>query len=357
VLVVVVAFVILRPGSVSVVRHLVGRGGETHAPFSRRLLVYGRHALTPAQVAALTRAASGPITAVHARELAFGSGDPAYPVVPVLAFTVDAASFAAAAETPSLQDALSRGVVLSYTSARLRRTTVGGTVRLRDGRALRVSAVVDDRLLAGYEAAGTQSVLGAPETQNASYLLVGRDSSPARLRNALPGVDLRIESTTRNGFVSSADSVLTQQQVKAQFGEFAITGGGQLRLDPTWRARWITSSVLPQLGVVTCNKAVLPFLRAAMQEVTARGLGALVHTADFQREGGCWNPRIVRFGAGQISAHAWGIAVDINVDDNPLGVAARQDPRLVAIMVAHGFTWGGNFLRPDGAHFEWVGTR
>jgi len=85
-------------------------------------------------------------------------------------------------------------------------------------------------------------------------------------------------------------------------------------------------------------------------------LGATVHSADFAYEGGCYAPRIARFSnGGSVSAHSWGIAVDINVDVNPLGGKPRQDPRLVAIMTAHNFTWGGRWLRPDGAHFEWVG--
>ncbi|MEO6204544.1 MAG: M15 family metallopeptidase [Mycobacteriales bacterium] len=339
-------------------RRTVSPAPETHEPFSRRLLVYGRHGLTPAEVAAVSRAAVGPVTAVHGRELAFASGRAGYPVVPVLGFTVDAASYAAAAENPGLTADLARGLVLSRTSARLRKTSAGGTVRLADGRRLRVSAVVADHLLGGYEAAGTQSILGAPASPNASYLLVGAGSSPERLRRALPDLGLRIMATTRNGFMSAADTVLTQLQNKAQFGEFAVsTGPGHMRLDPTWEATRLATGRLPQLGRVTCNKAVLPHLRAAMQEVTARGLGSLVHTADFQRQGGCWSPRVVRFGAGQISSHTWGIAVDINVDNNPLGATPRQDPRLVTIMAEHGFFWGGHFLRPDGAHFEWVGPR
>ena len=82
-----------------------------------------------------------------------------------------------------------------------------------------------------------------------------------------------------------------------------------------------------------------------------------MNTADFQYEGGCFNPRIARFSdGGSLSSHSWGIAVDINVNKNPLGGKPHQDPRLVAIMAEHGFTWGGLWLRPDGAHFEWVGT-
>ena len=56
-------------------------------------------------------------------------------------------------------------------------------------------------------------------------------------------------------------------------------------------------------------------------------------TADFVREGGCFNPRVARFSdGGTLSSHSWGIAVDINVNVNPLGGKPHQDPRLVAIM-------------------------
>jgi hypothetical protein len=32
-----------------------------------------------------------------------------------------------------------------------------------------------------------------------------------------------------------------------------------------------------------------------------------------------------------------------------------MDCRTVQIFRKHGFAWGGNFLTPDGMHFEWVG--
>jgi hypothetical protein len=34
-----------------------------------------------------------------------------------------------------------------------------------------------------------------------------------------------------------------------------------------------------------------------------------------------------------------------------------MDCRVVQIFRKHRFAWGGNFLRPDGMHFEWVGER
>jgi hypothetical protein len=331
-------------------------------PFDGMLLVYGRHALTREQVQALSTALGRPVTAVHGGEIAVASGRKDFPIVPVLMFTADARSYAIAANARELAHSLASGVVLSRAGASLRHARVGSQIRLADGRELAVSAVVDDQLLGGYEMASTPTVLGGPAGKAASYVLVPRGSDPtataAKLRKALPELGLRIQSRTRNGFMSSADTVLTQAQMKTSFGEFALGSdpGTRVRLDGEWERKWITTTTVPQLGRITCNREVIDALRAAMIEVTRRGLGATVHTADFQRQGGCWSPRLVRFGAGQLSAHTWGIAVDINVDDNPLGARPVQDKRLVEIMARHGFSWGGSWLRPDGAHFQWQGS-
>jgi hypothetical protein len=32
-----------------------------------------------------------------------------------------------------------------------------------------------------------------------------------------------------------------------------------------------------------------------------------------------------------------------------------MDCRVVRIFRKHNFAWGGNFINPDGMHFEWVG--
>jgi hypothetical protein len=351
---------LLFPSALSPARRVISAiDGSSSRPFAGQLLVYGRHGFTDSEVERLRAAVPGRLTPVYGGEVAFASGRPGFPELPIQTFTVDAAAYARAANRPALAQQLDAGLVLSRRSAGLRRANVGADLLLTNGRRLRVSAIVDDALIGGYEAATTVARLGHRAGVLASYLLVdARDGTAARLRAALPDRDLRIESRTRNGFLSSADSVLTQAQIKSRFGEFAMTvdASGDLHVDPAWKQTWITSTSITQLGVVTCNVDVIAPLRAAMEEVTRRGLGALIHTADFQREGGCWSPRVARFGAGQLSAHAWGIAVDINVDVNPLGAPPRQDPRLVDIMARHGFTWGGRFLRPDGAHFEWVGA-
>ena len=343
---------------------LLGVGVHSHnpfhaghaTPFRHTLVVYGRHTLTPAQVIALERAASGRALPVISFELPLASGVPAFPTIPVAAVVVDPEAYGKTAAAPELTDQLARGVVLAKTEARLRHASVGSQLHLVGGRTLQVAGVVDDSVLGGYELAATAAQI--PPPAGASYLLVPDSVDQRALRRATPEIGLRIVARTRNGFVSDDDTVLTQLQLKSRFGEFSTgTVDGRLRLDRKWISDWLASASLPQLGVVTCNRLVLPALRAAMVEVTQRGLGSTIDTADFRREGGCWSPRVVRLGdGGRISSHAWGVAVDINGDANVLGQAPHQDPRLVAIMRAHGFVWGGDFLRPDGEHFEWVGT-
>jgi hypothetical protein len=325
------------------------------------LLVYGSDALTRAQVGALSAAVHGAaVVPVYARQLNIASGLAGFPDIPVAAITVDAPSYAHAVGRADLAPVLAAGAVLSSTEARLRRATAGSRLTLSGGRRIPVSAVVDDHVLGGQELAVPRS-LGLVPTASADYVIVAHGGHPAEtarvIRAALPRLPLRIRSSTANGYFSSADSVLTQLQVKARFGEFAMrrTGGSGLVPDPTWVTQHLVSARIPQLGSVTCNRGVIRALRAAMTEVTDGGLGSTVHTADFQYEGGCWNPNIVPGVAGTISRHTWGVAVDINVDTNPFGERPHQDARLVSIMRRNGFTWGGTWLRPDAMHFEYVG--
>ena len=121
-------------------------------------------------------------------------------------------------------------------------------------------------------------------------------------------------------------------------------------MDPAWESPHIATAHVPILGTVRCNAGIVAQLHAALSEVERRGLSFLVHTNDY---GGCFAARVIPGSPGEaLSAHAWGAAIDINVAPNLVGATPHQDPRLVAIFKRWGFTWGGNWLRPDGMHFE-----
>jgi hypothetical protein len=331
--------------------------------FAGRLLAYATHGFTSAELSTIVSHVTGPVTAAYSTEQTLQGTDPAFPLTPVATLLVDATSYAVAAGQPALADELTGGVVLAATEAHLRNVTVGGTITLSDKRTYPVTAVVPDQVLGGYEMASSDQVIKVPAKQPAAYLLVAGMTDVAALQKVmkaqLPTRTVRVRASTTNGFLSSYDTVLTQLEIKRRFGEFSLktAADGAFVPDSTWISAWITTATITQLGPVQCNKAILPDLTAAMKEITADKLGSLIHTGDFQYEGGCFAPRVARFSdGGSVSSHSWGIAVDINVDVNPLGGKPHQDPRLVAIMAKHGFTWGGKWLRPDGAHFEWVGT-
>jgi hypothetical protein len=326
-------------------------------PFAGRLLVYANDALSATQVRAVHAATRTDVVAVSLLEEFVASGRPRYPDIPVLTMVTDPRAYATAIARPDLVSAFGAGAVLAATEARLRHVGVGGVVRFGNGRRVRVTAVVDDHLLGGNEMS-LPAAVSRVRPHRADYLLVagGRDRAVTEraIRRALAQVKVRVETTTENGYLSSADRVLTQLQVKARYGEFAMrrTGRTSFVQDPGWIDRHLVTTRIVQLGLVTCNRAVVPALRAAMREVTRRGLGHTVHTADFQYEGGCWNPNVIPGVQETISRHSWGIAFDVNVDVNAFGYRPHQDPRLVALLARHGFTWGGRWLLPDGMHFE-----
>ena len=83
--------------------------------------------------------------------------------------------------------------------------------------------------------------------------------------------------------------------------------------------------------------------------------------------GGCHLARFNRLtpdsSLGFLSRHSWGMAIDTNTRGSCQGCAPPDFAtrpggcQAVQIFRKHGFAWGGNFLTPDGMHFEWVGER
>jgi hypothetical protein len=94
------------------------------------------------------------------------------------------------------------------------------------------------------------------------------------------------------------------------------------------------------------NKDIIEPLTKALQNVIEEGLEEEIHTWD-----GCFNIRAKR-GLTSMSLHSWGIAVDINAYQNPLGKVPKMNMKLVACFVMAGFEWGGTWKRPDGMHFQ-----
>lgn len=157
---------------------------------------------------------------------------------------------------------------------------------------------------------------------------------------------------------------LRAAEIEAVYGKPSYTeaAGGRVVLESTWVTANIVSVPTPifgGLGVSTVQmhvKARDPFTRtlAAIEE---QGLAERILTfgGTFVPRHKGWNPQ------RSLSAHTWGIAIDLNVQWNGYGVEPAEIGKqgslreLVRLFEAEGFAWGGYFeplsVR-DGMHFE-----
>lgn len=115
----------------------------------------------------------------------------------------------------------------------------------------------------------------------------------------------------------------------------------------------VPTTLIDKLGVtrIYCNKAMAPALNLAFDTIVARNLEYRV-----LGYGGCFVARVTR-GRSTISTHAWGLAIDLNPEQNPLGDVGTPEamhPDLVDCFTEQGFIWGGLFQRPDPMHLQWV---
>jgi len=105
---------------------------------------------------------------------------------------------------------------------------------------------------------------------------------------------------------------------------YTDNGDGTIVIDQAWVDRWITTVDLPLLGRTSCNRVMIPQLVGALDEIVATGLGDHIDPDQFA---GSYYPRHIMWDPNRgISMHAWGLAIDINVADNPVGAVPVMDP-------------------------------
>jgi hypothetical protein len=264
---------------------------------------------------------------------------------------------------PPADRALTRGsgaVVLGRTFAAMH--DLGpGSVLVIGGIRLVVDGVLDDELVGAHEVMVTGPAGIRLGVVRPRYVLVAPRPAvtAARVESGLarlvpPGVRLRVRAPGETPVFRHGDAVLPPVRLKEIFGEFAAAPrpDGTLAVDPGWIRANIRTAHVPILGEIRCHRLVIPLIRGALEELARRGLGHLVDPSDY---GGCFFPRFIGRDAGTgISHHSWGVAIDINVSEGLPGRQPTIDPRVVQAFEDWGFKWGGDFLVPDGTHFEFL---
>jgi hypothetical protein len=147
----------------------------------------------------------------------------------------------------------------------------------------------------------------------------------------------------------AAQSVVLVGTYADAVGTFRYTvSGGSVIPDPSWVREHIVTATVPILGQVTCNKYLIPQLKAALGEIVSRGLADEIDPDDYA---GCYYPRFIA-GSTQLSNHAFGLALDLNVAGNQRGTVGEMDRGVVDTFKKWGFGWGGDWNYTDPMHFE-----
>jgi hypothetical protein len=157
---------------------------------------------------------------------------------------------------------------------------------------------------------------------------------------------------------------LTQAQVQAMFGPVQFTiqpDRSRVNIINDWQAKNLVTIEIPQIkSLPPYHTSKISVHRKAVQQFQNlfnewENAGLINRLVSYD---GSFNPRLIRGSLTNLSNHAFGIAIDVNVANNGLGVtpALKGQPgsvrELVTIANKLGFYWGGHFLRNDGMHFE-----
>lgn len=149
------------------------------------------------------------------------------------------------------------------------------------------------------------------------------------------------------------------EQICATFGDIYSYIRSGHTLDPRWQAEQMVAIPLPfslalswdhsrRVTRMTCHRLIMPVFSTCFQAIAEPGLQH--HISSF---GGCFAFRSQRTGT-KLSTHSWGIAIDLNPENNAQGTPGRMHPGIVSIFRNAGFTWGGDWSGPacDPMHFQ-----
>ncbi len=109
----------------------------------------------------------------------------------------------------------------------------------------------------------------------------------------------------------------------------------------------VNSLTKKRMERIYCNVDIAPALARAMLNIAQSDVAHHLETFD-----GCLMPRDVRGHPGQLSTHAYALAVDFNAADNALGTRGKMHAEVVRFFKQEGFAWGGDFSRCDPMHFS-----
>lgn len=260
-------------------------------------------------------------------------------------------------------------IAMGVTSASIRKSQVGDVITVLNNRGRKksfvVGTIVPDIFTGGGDVLISDAAadsLGVKAVRRVTFVGFSDESQVRRSltkRGIHAGAMYRLSHSWGR---KNPDQALGLAQVKQIFGEFEYkrVNGKGVFVDSRWRSRSIAHRITYS-GIQlnhNCHVRVIGAIQSALTEIREQGLENEIDLSNSNRYGGCYVGRFSRLAKdnfGPISRHAWGMAFDINTSTNAQGAVPQMNCDVVRIFRKHGFAWGGNFLMPDGMHFEYVG--
>jgi hypothetical protein len=257
-------------------------------------------------------------------------------------------------------------IVIGALSAGMRGAQAGDDITLLDesgnGVTYRIGRVASDVEAGGAELVMTPEQAARVGATEISRVVMWGFTDRAGVDAALSAAGLERAGVriSRSWGPANPDSALGVAPLKALAGEFSFkpNSDGSATLNAGWSDANIVRRNYTGVGLrASCNVAIVDAIQGALDEIAAAGLAGEINTANSNTYGGCFNPRFNRVtgNLGFLSRHSWGAALDINTTQNPQGSTPKLNCGVVRIFRKWGFAWGGNFVNPDGMHFEYVG--
>ena len=148
-------------------------------------------------------------------------------------------------------------------------------------------------------------------------------------------------------------------EIITTFGDIQAHIAADGQLEPSWQGDFLAHASLPfplrlswdpsrAITRMTCHRRMTGVFSSVFCSIQERGLQDRITSF-----GGCFAFRPQRTGS-KLSAHSWGIAIDLNPESNPQGSAGNMDAGIVEVFRLAGFEWGGDWQRKtrDPMHFQ-----
>ena len=203
---------------------------------------------------------------------------------------------------------------------------------------------------------GIEKKVGALERRVAE----NKKSPDAEIRSLSTRADELIDT----GDLDNAEMLVGAADIKKVLSSQSVYTivDGRVVFPNGWDTRNIISVTIPQLSSVPAVVGQRPQvhifkdaanqLRSAFSEIEVEGV-----SDEIKLWCGAYAPRTVAHAENVVSAHAFGIAFDVNCNALQFGqnlnlATAPRFRRIVETFRKHGFLWGGHFRLPDPMHFE-----